>query len=104
MKKEEILNKYQQEDDEGIIFLKNKALIHGYGCMVIVGIFLMFMSFLLTDDDIIANVVYLLLLPFLFLLYGFRAYFLKDKSYFFIAFVWFTIFCFRFYDMISVLF
>lgn len=81
MNKDEILEKYHQEKDEGMIYIKNKALFRGYSFMILIALFFMIMSFLLNGEFIIVEIIYFLIIPFLFFLYGFRGFYLKQKSY-----------------------
>lgn len=104
MNKDEILKKYHQEKDEGMIYIKNKALLRGYSFMIMIAIFFMIMSILLNGERIIFEIIYFLIMPFLFFLYGFRGFCLKQKLYIFISAIWFLMFCLRFYDIITMLF
>ena len=101
MNHQEILNRYQKEKDEGKIFFNGKSLLKGYGLMTIVAFFLMVMSFLLTGESTITDIVFILILPFLFCIYGMKAYYSRDKIYILLTFLWFLTFFFKIINFIS---
>lgn len=92
MNKEEIIQRYYKEKDEGKIFFNGKALLKAYGVIVIVAFMLGLMSILLMKDTTIADIIFILVTPSLFVIYGTRGYYTKEKSNYFIAIVWFVLF------------
>lgn len=104
MNKEEILQRYYKEKDEGVIFIQSKALIKGFSLTVLLAMILMIMSFLLTKDSTIADIIFILLLPFVISCYASKAYYLKNKTYFFVTVCWILIYVLRFIDFIQVIF
>ena len=101
MNQQEILNRYQKEKDEGKIFFNGKSLLKGYGLMTIVACFLMVMSFLLTGESTITDITFILIMPFLFCIYGMKAYYSKNKINILLSFLWFIFFIFKILDFIS---
>lgn len=101
MTKEEIIQNYHKEKDEGKIFFSHKALMKGYGFMVMIACFLMIMSLLLTGKSTITDIISILVLPFLFVIYGVRAFYLKNRSDIIISLVWFFIFCMKIIDFMN---
>lgn len=104
MTKDEILNRYHKEKDEGRLFIESKSLFKGFTMMMLVGLFLMVMSFLLTGEDTITNIIFILIMPFLICFYGIKGYYKKDKTYMIIAFIWLIIYAMRFFGLIKQLF
>ena len=101
MLKDEIIQKYHKEKDEGKIFFSQKALLKSYGVMAIIAAFVIIMSFLLTGESTIPDIVFILILPYIFIIYGTRAFYLKNKLYIFISLLWFFTFCIKVIDFIN---
>lgn len=101
MNKEDIIQRYYKEKDEGKVFFNGKALLKGYGLVVLISFILIIMSILLMKDMTISNIVIILVIPSVFIIYGTRAYYLKDRSDIFIATVWFVIFIIKILQFIN---
>lgn len=104
MTKEEIIQRYHKEKDEGKIFFNHKSLMKSYGVMVVIACFLMIMSFLLTKESTIADIIMILLLPFVLIIYGTKAYYTRNKTYYFITCSWIFIYFFRIIDFMKEFF
>ena len=79
MNKEEILNKYRGEKDEGYIYVQNKALNKGFSGLMMVLVMFLLLGFFCGRTRIVSDMAYFLAFPFLVIYYGFKAYYLKEN-------------------------
>lgn len=104
MTNEEIIQRYHQEKDEGRVFFNRKAFSKGFAVMAIIAGFLMIMSFLLTKETTITDIVEMIFLPFLLAAYGMKAYYFQNKTYYFITCAWFFTFLLKMMSFINMYF